>query len=588
VKRVVAGPALALAALVAAPALPAPAQAAAAAAAVRVIVVLDAAPAAARADRAALADAQVSRHGGAVRRVYRSALSGYAATVPADQVEALRAEPGVRSVEVDQLASHTGTQAPVPSWGLDRVDQRALPLTDSYTYDSGGARVATYIFDSGVRLTHTEFAGRMRTSPDFVDGDSSSEDCHGHGTHVAGTAAGTSFGIAKRAHLVAVRVLGCDGQGYYSDMIAAIDWINEDHQPGQAAVANASLAGGYSAALNEAVTNSVADGVVWVVAAANDNADACEYSPASAADAITVAATDSTDNRAWFSNYGACVDVFAPGVGITSAGLSSDTAVAPGWNGTSMAAPHVAGAAARYIVQHPTATAPEVSAALLASATAGLVTDAQSPNRLLYVSPGGVSVPGAPQNAQTTALNPNQSALFWEAPSTDGGAAVTGYQVHRNGRSTTGEGDYTSPVLGADRRSFNFGRLVPGATYTFDVVAINSQGRSQPAYATVTQPAGPPSAPVIGTAAPGAFGGQVQAKARWSAPASTGGTAITGYQVFAYRSTGAVAQSVVLARSAREFTMPLPSKGQWRFRVVAINAAGQSPLSGYSSYVTAR
>ena len=196
--------------------------------------------------------------------------------------------------------------------------------------------------------------------------------------------------------------------------------------------------------------------------------------------------------------------------------------------------------------------------------------------------------PSAPRDPEATVLNTNQSALFWDTPATDGGSTITGYQVHRNGRSTTGEGEYTSPVLPADRRSFNFGRLVPGATYTFDVVAINSQGRSQPAYATVTQPAGPPSAPVIGTAAPGAVGGQVQAKARWSAPASSGGTAITGYRVFAYKSTGTVSQSVVLARSAREFTMRLPSKGQWRFRVVAINAAGQSPLSGYSNYVTAR
>jgi subtilisin family serine protease len=373
-----------------------------------VIVVLEPAPAGGRVDSAAVADAQISRHRGAVRRVYRSALSGYAATVPAQEVDALRAEPGVRSVELDQRVSGSGTQSPVPSWGLDRVDQRALPLSDSYTYGGAGAGVALYVVDSGVRLTHNEFAGRIRTGPDFVDG-GPPDDCVGHGTHVAGTAAGTGFGVAKQATVVAVRVLDCDGSGWVSDTIAGVDWVSADHGSGGRAVGNASLGGNYSAAMNQAVTNSIADGVVWVVAAGNQDEDACRSSPASTPGAITVAASGRGDDRAWFSSYGSCVDVFAPGVDITSAGVSGDSAVAAE-TGTSMAAPHVAGAAARYIGQHPTATASQVSEALLSAATNGLVTDARSPNRLLYMAPGDDG-PGTPPPPQCRVTGPVQGDI---------------------------------------------------------------------------------------------------------------------------------------------------------------------------------
>jgi subtilisin family serine protease len=337
----------------------------------------------------ATARAQASEAGGSIGHVYRSALHGYSATVPVDQIDSIRNQPGVEAVELDQLGSAGDWQSPTPSWGLDRVDQRNLPLSGSYGYQSTGVGVTDYIFDTGVRLTHTDFTGRIRSGPDYVDDDLVSDDCHGHGTHVAGTSAGTTYGVAKKANIVAVRVLDCSGFGWYSDWIAAIDWINSDHQTGQPAVVNASLGGGYSDALNSAVSNSIADGIVWVVAAMNNNADACSYSPASVPNAITVGATDAADARASFSDYGPCVDIFAPGVDITSAGIASDTASAPGWSGTSMATPHVVGAALLYLGQHPGATPAQTASALLAAATQDKVTDSLSASDgLLYIDPG--------------------------------------------------------------------------------------------------------------------------------------------------------------------------------------------------------
>lgn len=352
----------------------------------RVIVVTEA-----RVDRG-VAERQAGNHGGEVDHVYRSALAGYSASVPTARLAALRRAPNVRSVELDQQAHAFATQNPVPSWGLDRADQRDLPLSGNYTYDTTGSGVQSYILDSGIRLTHSDWSGRIRTAPDFVDHDSSSDDCHGHGSHVAGTTAGASYGIAKGATLVAVRVLDCDGVGNYSDMIAAIDWINADHSGSNPAVVNASLGGPYSDALDTAVTNSVQDGISWVVAAGNSNANACDYSPASTPGALTVAASNGSDERASFSNFGSCVDLFAPGVNITSAGHLSDTDEVAS-SGTSMAAPHVAGAVARYLGTDPSASPATVSAFIVNQATPNKVIDAQSPNRLLHVGAPTVTPP---------------------------------------------------------------------------------------------------------------------------------------------------------------------------------------------------
>ena len=275
-----------------------------------------------------------------------------------------------------------GTQG-CATWGLDRIDQRALPLDTHFTPAGTGSGVTAYIVDTGMLMTHTEFTGRVRAGYDEVDNDSDPTDCNGHGTHVAGTVGGTTYGVAKSVSLVPIRVLDCSGSGSTAGVIAGINWAITDHVSGPA-VLSMSLGGGSSKSMDDAVAAAVADGITVVVAAGNSNTDACTSSPAEEPTAITVAASDSSDARASFSNYGSCVDIFAPGVSITSSWYSSTTATAV-LSGTSMATPHVSGAAAVYLALHPTATPAQVVAALQAASTTGVVTDALSTNSgLLY------------------------------------------------------------------------------------------------------------------------------------------------------------------------------------------------------------
>jgi subtilisin family serine protease len=278
----------------------------------------------------------------------------------------------------------SGTQGCAP-WGLDRIDQRSLPLSTTFTPAGTGSGVRTYIIDTGVYASN-DFTGRLVTGYDFVDNDTNATDCHGHGTHVAGTVAGETYGVAKSALIVPVRVLGCSGGGRTSDVIAGINWAISDHQnnPSAPAVANMSLGGDANKSLDDAVAAAAAAGITMVVAAGNSNLDACTASPAREVTAITVGATDNTDTRAAFSNYGTCVDIFAPGVTIMSDGISSPTSTAT-MSGTSMAAPHVAGAAAVYLGLNSSATPAQVAAALTASASTGVTNaGAGSPNYLLY------------------------------------------------------------------------------------------------------------------------------------------------------------------------------------------------------------
>ncbi|HET9517897.1 MAG TPA: S8 family serine peptidase, partial [Actinoplanes sp.] len=284
-----------------------------------------------------------------------------------------------------------------PVWGLDRIDQRSLPLSSSYESRSAAA-VTAYVLDTGVRVGHAEFGGRARNGWDFIDADAVANDCHGHGTHVAGTIGGATYGVAKDVEIVGVRVLDCHGSGSYSQIIAGVDWVTTHAV--LPAVANVSLGGPGDRALDEAVQRSIAAGVTYAVAAGNDDTQACNDSPGRTPAAITVGATDSTDRRAWFSNYGRCVDIFAPGVRITSARHTSTTATTV-MSGTSMAAPHVAGAAALVLAAAPTSTPAQVRDALVAQATAGTVAarGAGSPNLLLYT--GGISSDPAPSPAVT-------------------------------------------------------------------------------------------------------------------------------------------------------------------------------------------
>lgn len=296
-------------------------------------------------------------------------------------LQTLMASGKVAWVEADQRVTASATQDVSQLWGLDRIDQRTLPLNGKYSYDSDGAGVTAYIVDTGILATHVDFSSRVRAGYDAFGGNTI--DCNGHGTHVAGTVGGSTYGVAKAATLVAVRVLDCAGSGSTSSVIASIDWAIADHTSGPA-VLNMSLGGGFSQTLNAAVDRAVADGITVVVAAGNSNADACATSPASATSALTVGATISSDSRASYSNFGSCLDVFAPGSGITSTYYTSTSATAT-LSGTSMASPHVAGAAARYLGLNPTASPASVSAAVLAQATSAVVSAAGSgsPNLLL-------------------------------------------------------------------------------------------------------------------------------------------------------------------------------------------------------------
>ena len=343
------------------------------------------------ADAPGLAQRLAASQGTAVRYTYVHALKGFAAPMSAQAAAALARNPNVAYVEQDQEMVASTTQSGA-TWGIDRIDQANLPLNQLYSYTNTGVGVTAYIIDTGIRYTHTEFGGRAVRGYDAVTTNGDAADCNGHGTHVSGTVGGATYGVAKGVRLVAVRVLNCRGSGSNSGVIAGIDWVTGNHVGTAPAVANMSLGGGASTAIDNAVKNSIADGVTYAIAAGNGNffgiaQNACNYSPARVPEALTVGATTSTDAKASYSNYGTCVDLFAPGSGITSAWYRSDTQTNT-ISGTSMATPHVAGVAALYLQGNPGATPSTVAAAITGGATVGKVTSpgAGSPNRLLFTA----------------------------------------------------------------------------------------------------------------------------------------------------------------------------------------------------------
>ncbi len=336
----------------------------------------------------------VARHGGRIAATYRSALVGYSARMGEEQAKRLAADPEVAYVEQDRIVKGSADQLDPPSWGLDRIDQQNLPLNDVYNYDAVGSAVHVYVIDTGLRVTHDDFGSRAEHGRDTVNEDNDVSDCHGHGTHVAGTVGGTEHGVAKGVTLVGVKVLNCQNQGTTTNIIQGVDWVTSHHV--KPAVANMSITGGGSGAMDDAVRSSIAAGITYVVAAGNNDDNACDYSPARVSEALTVGATDIADARAQFtppkaSNYGSCLDLFAPGKSIVSAGRASDTATLT-MSGTSMASPHVAGAAALYLAKNPGAVPSRVAMALKGDAALNKVTNAGSgsPNRLLIRVKGPV------------------------------------------------------------------------------------------------------------------------------------------------------------------------------------------------------
>ena len=323
-------------------------------------------------------------YGGVATNIYAYALNGFSAEMSEEQALKLSADPRVKFVEEDSVMEATVTQTN-PPWGLDRIGQRDLPLNQAYSYTTTGAGVNVYIIDTGIRRTHTQFGGRALVGFDAIGDGQNTNDCNGHGTHVSGTVGGSTFGVAKGVRLFAVRVLNCSGSGTNSGVIAGVNWVTANHI--SPSVANMSLGGGASSALDTAVNNSINSGVTYAIAAGNANTNAANSSPARVAAAITVGSSTISDARSSFSNFGSVVDIFAPGSSILSAWRTSDTATAT-LSGTSMATPHVAGVAARFLQSNPGSSPATVRNEIVNQATLNHLSGIPSgtANRLLFWS----------------------------------------------------------------------------------------------------------------------------------------------------------------------------------------------------------
>lgn len=340
---------------------------------------------------ALVAKAHKTKHGAEISRIFRHTIKGYSARLSSVDVAALRDDPRVAYIERDGIAHIAKRPSPggstgVASWGLDRIDERTLPMDGQFAVTKTGLGVKAYVIDTGVLISHNDFGGRASYGIDVVDGDSIASDCNGHGTHVAGTIGGATYGVAKKVNLIAVRVLNCAGSGTWAGVIDGLDWVVADAR-GQSVVANMSIGGGENQAVDDAVARATAAGVTVVVAAGNSSANACGSSPAGAPSAITVGATTSADARASYSNTGICVDIFAPGSGIKSAWRTKNSATQV-LSGTSMASPHVAGVVALHLQGRPSVSPGTITSEVLNDGTTGVLANVGtgSPNRLLFTA----------------------------------------------------------------------------------------------------------------------------------------------------------------------------------------------------------
>ncbi len=511
----------------------------------------------------------ITAMGGKMMFTFSKVLHGFAAAIPPEALDQIKQDPDVDYIEPDQIITldnielpsltYTDTQSS-PDWGLDRIDQQLLPLDNLYHYDYTGNWVNVYVVDTGIRTSHTEFGGRASMDFDAV-GDGYGTDCNGHGTHVSGTIGGATYGVAKNTRLHGIRVLNCEGSGTTSTIIAGIEWVTTHHA--DPAVVNMSLGGnGTDTAMETAINNSISAGITYVVAAGNSADNACNYFPARIPAAITVAATDDTDTMAYFSNYGSCVDIFAPGVDILSAyGTGdSDTAVL---SGTSMAAPHVTGAVALYLQEYPSATPAQVASALINNSTKNVVIYPNgSPNRMLYtynipVAPA-LSAPAA--GYQTTNTTPT---LTWNTVP-DG---LT-YELQYSTSSSFASGNVNVPGLGT---SYTFGSPLADGHYYWRVraVNVNAAAGAWSASRDFTVDTTGPAAPTLSSPADAATLRGTTAFS-WTAPATA-----AGYE-FVYDNDADFSSPLIdnSALTATSFTVTNPGRGSYYWRVRARDALG--------------
>ena len=508
-------------------------------------------------------------------------LDGFTLNLTLADANALSVDPNVLQVIPDAPVQLFGTDDPSNSWGLDRIDQAPTALDNKYSYpDSAGEGVRVYVVDTGVQLDNPEFTGRTLPGFDATGSGNTTTDCHGHATHVAGTIAGTKFGVAKKATIVSVKVLNCAGSGSIIGVVSGLDWIAANHPKGTPAVVNMSIGGGNNSSLTAAVEKLNSMGILNVVAAGNDNNNACYYSPASAPSAITVGSSDSRDARSSFSNYGDCVDVFAPGSSITSA-RASDPSGSAQMSGTSMATPHVAGLAALYLAQNPSATPAQATAAIRAGGILNGINNALSPNGNILINNAFtrglqapapnpnpiINAPDAPTGLSFVSATANSATVRWEAPQYDGGSPIVNYRVLYKVNGTL----YWSSIGVGGSTELTISPLNSGTVYQVKVGASNAIGSSlYSSEIKVSTQVGIPSAPESLSA----IAGPTMVQLNWNPPTNNPGGAISNYVVEQLKGTAWVLVATPTTTTA--LISGLTTGVDYSFRVFSQNSAGKS------------